>query len=72
MASARRYQKGAFAANEMFWVVVIILAMVFLLAMYVLLTHGFLDYVTGNINTKVKLCETFERAPIFGTISCPK
>ena len=71
--------KGITIPNKMFMVIVILLGIVFLLAMYLLLNRDFVAYITDKINSNVKLCETFERNPLYGTIfskggplECPK
>lgn len=63
--------KGDFAVNEKFWIIAILLIMVFLLAIWLLLDQSFREYVVRNINSQVKLCETFEKVPLLGSIRCP-
>lgn len=64
--------KGIQIQGKMFMILVIILGLVFLTAMYLLLNQSFLTYLVSQVNSKVKLCETFEKNPLFGTIGCPK
>lgn len=64
--------KGTIAVNEKFWIVVILLAMVFLLAVWLLLNQFFVDYVTEHINSEIQICETFETVPGIGSLAgCP-
>lgn len=58
--------------SEQFWIIVIILVLIFLLAIWILLNIFFVDYVRKNVNSQEKLCETFEKVPLLGTITCPR
>lgn len=67
MASHRK-AKGTVAVNEKFWIVVIIIMFVVMLAIWLLLNQYFAGYVTQNIQSKAKICEQFEYVPVIGTI----
>ena len=63
--------KGITVHGEMFWIIILILAIMVLAAVYFLMTSYFSNYVVNNINSEIKICEAFEKSPLFGTIKCP-
>lgn len=64
--------RGSFAVSQKFWILAILLAMVFLLAVWLLLNVYFTNYVTQNIASEIRICETFESIPGIGSLAkCP-
>lgn len=60
-----------FAVDRMFIYIAILLMMMLALAVWLLLSGFFMNYVQKNINSQAKFCETFQQVPILGTIKCP-
>lgn len=56
--------------QEMLAIIVIVIAMALLAAVYLLLTGAFTRFLGDEVNSQLKLCETFQKVPIFGTIKC--
>lgn len=56
--------------RQWMWFIVVVIGLILLLAMYLLSTQFFVDHIIKNINTDVKLCETMEKIPLFGTSKC--
>lgn len=65
------WSKGSFVASENFWIIAIFMILIFLFAVYLLLNQSFMEYITENINSQQKFCETFEKVPLIGSFRCP-
>lgn len=63
---------GVQITDEMFWTIIIVLALIVFLAIAILLSGYILNYVSENINSEEKICDTFEKSPLFGTIRCER
>ena len=67
MASALK----GFAVSRTFAYVAMLIILTFLIAVFLLIHFGAMDYLIQNINSQTTLCETFESQPLFGSIRCP-
>lgn len=63
--------KGSVAVSKKFMLIAILITLVILIAVWLLLNSHFIDYVVTNINSDVRLCSTFEQAPLLGSVGCP-
>ena len=62
--------KGLVASRTFAFIAILIIS-VFLLAVWLLLHYGLLDYLVREINSQQRICETFEKQPLFGMVRCP-
>jgi hypothetical protein len=56
----------------MFAIIVTVIVLAALMAAYVIVSLYYTNYLKQNINSEVKICETFEKGVLFGTQRCPE
>jgi len=55
---------------EIFSIIFLLFVLAATLVAYLLVGGYFSNYAKQNINSEVKVCETFETTPLFGQVRC--
>lgn len=64
--------KGTQVTSETFKIIIILLIMVVFVAVAILASSYYNNWIREHINSEQKICETFENNPQLGSVRCPE